>query len=78
MIIKLTTKCYIHDDSFETVRFYEKGEVRHSIPTGRVIETFNESTLIATFKRQMPIRLVGAEADEAFANWKAYADKEKR
>ena len=77
MTIKFTTKLYVDHDSIEIIRFFEKDEVRSSPTTGKAIETFNDSTCLFLFKRQMPIRLVGSEAEEAWANWKAYADNQK-
>ena len=77
MIIKLTERFFADDESIQTVQFYGKGDAWCSPTLIKAKETFKESVFDATFKRRTPVRLVGIQADEAWANWKAYADKQK-
>lgn len=78
MTIKLTEKFYVDDESIQTMQFHEKGDTVCSPTLLHSRETVPESILDASFKRRPPIRLVGAEADEAWANWKAHADNRKQ
>jgi hypothetical protein len=72
MMIQLTDRLYIDNDSIETVRFYEKGDAWCSPVLMKATKTFNNPTFDATFKRRTPIRLVGPEAQTAWANWQQF------
>jgi hypothetical protein len=77
MTTKLTERFYADHDSIETVRFYRKGDTWYHPNTSELNKTFEESTFDASFKRRTGIRLVGAEAEEAWANWNAHVDSKK-
>ena len=78
MTIKLTEKLYADDEELQTVQFYEKGDKWFSPNLYQQDHELENSTFVATFKRRSTIRLVGPQAEEAWANWKAHADTSRQ
>jgi hypothetical protein len=58
MMVKLSETFFVDADSIETARYCMDGG-------------YGKSAFEVTFKHNTPIRLVGAEADEAWATWTA-------
>lgn len=75
MTIKLTEKFYTDEESIQTVQFREKGDTVCSPNMLHSRETVPESIFDITFKRRVPVRFVGPEAEEAWANWTTHVNK---
>jgi hypothetical protein len=78
MIIKLTETFYVDDESIQTIQFHKEGDLWCSPTVPKITETYKGTFFDAFFKRRTPVRLVGSEAEEAWANWRVYADKRKQ